>query len=165
VNTYTDLLNHPSSGFYNELAKLLEELHYDGPINYRCIYKFLFDNVWNKQPEHFRIIAGKSYYDGPSFVDDEDVEKLAYNNRKLKAPGFKKTTRKKVTPKKEVPKKTISLKKRSHRNNNRITPLNPTPIVNANNLVPTPEIRPLSEIKEGIPFYNENQEMPDFIAR
>jgi hypothetical protein len=40
--------------------------------------------VWNKQPEHFRIVPGKTYYDGPSFVDDEDVEKLAYNNRNLK---------------------------------------------------------------------------------
>jgi hypothetical protein len=85
-NTYTELLNHQSSNYYNELAKHLKELHYDGPINYRSIYKFLLNNVWNKQPEHFRIIAGKTYYDGPSFVDYEDVEKLAHKNRKLKAP-------------------------------------------------------------------------------
>jgi hypothetical protein len=159
-STYTELLNHPSSDYYNELAKLLEELHYDGPINYRSIYKFLLINVWNKQPEHFRIIAGKTYYDGPSFVDDENVEKLAFKNRKLKAPGFKKTTRKKVTPKKEVPKKVTSLKKISRRNNNRITPLDPTPIINTN----TKNIRHLSEIKEDIPFYNENQEINDFIT-
>jgi hypothetical protein len=52
----TKFLNHPSSNYYNELAKILEELHYDGPINYRSIYKFLLINVWNKQPEHFRIM-------------------------------------------------------------------------------------------------------------
>jgi hypothetical protein len=62
-NTYTELFNHPSSGYYNELAKLLEELHYYGPINYRRIYKFLLDNVWNKQHEHFRIVTDKFYYD------------------------------------------------------------------------------------------------------
>jgi hypothetical protein len=33
-STYTELLNHPSSGYYNELAKILDGLHYDGPINY-----------------------------------------------------------------------------------------------------------------------------------
>jgi hypothetical protein len=47
-NTYTELFNHRSSGYYNELAKILEELHYDGPFNYRSIYKLLLINVWNK---------------------------------------------------------------------------------------------------------------------
>jgi hypothetical protein len=103
--TYTELLNHPFSGYYNELAEILEELRYDGPFNYQHIYKFLLINVWNKQPEYFRLVSEKFYYDGPSFVDDEDIEKLAFNNRKLKAPGFKKITRKKVTPKKEVRRK------------------------------------------------------------
>jgi menaquinone-dependent protoporphyrinogen IX oxidase len=79
-STYTELLNHPSSAYYNECAKLLEELQYDGPINYRSISKFLLDNVWNKRPEHFRIVAGKFYYDGPSFIDDVNVEKLAFDN-------------------------------------------------------------------------------------
>jgi hypothetical protein len=32
--TYTELLNHPSSGYYNELTKIFEELDYNGPINY-----------------------------------------------------------------------------------------------------------------------------------
>jgi hypothetical protein len=68
-----------------------------------------------------------------------------------------------ATPKKEVPKK-----KRSPRNNHTIIPLTPvtqdeatTPIINTN----TENIRPLEEIKEDIPFYNENQEINDFIAR
>jgi hypothetical protein len=41
--------------------------------------------VWNKQPEHFRIVTGTFYYDSPSFVDYEDVKKHAYDNRKNKA--------------------------------------------------------------------------------
>jgi hypothetical protein len=31
--TYTEFLNHPSYGYYNELAKILEELHDESPIN------------------------------------------------------------------------------------------------------------------------------------
>jgi hypothetical protein len=141
---YTELLNHPSSGYYNELAKLLEELHYDGSINYRSIYKFLFDNVWKEQVEHeiLNKNTGKFTYTKPSFLDDDNVKRLAYNNRKLKAPGFKKTTRKKATPKKEVPKK-----KRTRRNNNKITPLIEDPF-NENSTPIEPEIRPLEEIKE-----------------
>jgi hypothetical protein len=46
--------------------------------------------VWNKQPEHFGLVAGKFYYDGPSFIDYVDVKKLAYDNRKLKAPRLRK---------------------------------------------------------------------------
>jgi hypothetical protein len=89
-NTDTKLLNHPSSGNYNELAKILEELHYDGPINYRSIYSFLLENVWNRQPEHQHFIRGKIVYDGPSFVDYEDVKKLDYDNRKIKHPKLRK---------------------------------------------------------------------------
>jgi hypothetical protein len=147
-NTFTEHFNHPSSGYYKDIADTLEELHYDGPINYRSIYKFLLINVCNKQHEHFRIVAGKFYYEGPSFVDDVKIEKLAFENRKLKAP--KKEHKQRV--KKEVPKKTTSLKKRPHRNNNRITPLTPvtqdeTTSLIINTDLENENIRTLSEIK------------------
>jgi hypothetical protein len=63
--------------------------------------------VWNKQPEHFRIVADKTYYDRPSSEEYEFIEKLAHENRKLKASKKEHTQR----VKKEVPKKTTSLKK------------------------------------------------------
>jgi hypothetical protein len=118
--TCTFAANHPSSGYYKELADTLEELYCDGTINYRSIYKFLLDNVWKEQVEHeiFNKNICKFTYTKPSFLAGDNVKKLAFDNRKLKAPGFKKTTRKKVTPKKEVTKI-----KRTRRNNNKITPL------------------------------------------
>jgi hypothetical protein len=39
----------------------------------------------------------------------------------------------------------------------------PTPIIRTD--LENENIRPLSEIKEDIPFYNENQEITDFITR
>jgi hypothetical protein len=48
--TYSEPVHHSSSSYYIELAESFEKLHYDCPINYRRIYKFLFIDVWNKQP-------------------------------------------------------------------------------------------------------------------
>jgi hypothetical protein len=133
--------------------------------------------VWKEQNEH-QILnknTGKINYTKPSFIADDTAKKLAYDNRKVKATGFKQATslkERKQRVKKEVPKK-----ERTCRNNNSIAPLSevPTSIVEAPlNVVPTPivnvnpeneNIRPLEEIKEDIPLYNENQEITDFIAR
>jgi hypothetical protein len=63
--------------------------------------------VWKEQDEHqiFNKNTCKCHYTKPSFIVDDDVKELVRNNRKLKAPGFKKTIQIKITPKKEVPKK------------------------------------------------------------
>jgi hypothetical protein len=84
--TYTFAANHPSSGYYKDIADTLEELHYDGPINYRSIYKFLFDNVWKEQVEHEIVHknTGKFTYTKPSFLDDDNVKRLANDNENLK---------------------------------------------------------------------------------
>jgi hypothetical protein len=96
--TYTELLKHTSSGYYYELAQILEEFYYAGPINYRSIYTFLFNNVWKEQVEHdiFNKNTGKFTYTKPSFIADDDVKKFTYDNRTIKVPGFKKE--KKTTP-------------------------------------------------------------------
>jgi hypothetical protein len=128
-NTYAELLNHPSSGYYNELAKILDELHYEDPLHYRIIYSFLLKNVWNEQPEHQPLNRGKIRFDESSFVDNEDVKELSYNNCKFR-PSARNI--KKAKTKKELPTKVK--KARSHRNNNKITPL--TPIVETSNQLP-----------------------------
>jgi hypothetical protein len=93
--TYIELVNHPYSGYYSTFADTLNELHYDRPINYRNTYKFLLNNVWNKQDEHQYFSAkGKIRYTKLSFLADADVKELAPNRMRVKPESASKKTKK-----------------------------------------------------------------------
>jgi hypothetical protein len=92
---YTENANEKSNNNYYELAKRLIDLHYDGPINYWSIYKFLLNDMFNEFPDnYFYPPRGKLRFVKPSFISDLQVKELARENRKLKPnqPSKEETT-------------------------------------------------------------------------